>query len=215
MIIGVAECNNNTMQVSNERAASSCYFCGANCPRPFYSSNPNVRQASSNTRWCVSMSTSSLYNAPYTLGVAQPNLCTYNGCSWKIISGLRTWVCCCNNNLCNVGTQPETGNTCYFCSNCPVPFYLPDPRVTEVYSSNGWCAKMSTSSSGDAVATRGTPATGLCSSRGCSWRLFNEVRTYTCCCTGFRCNTGVSTTKSTIGLLSAALMMIVMARKNF
>ncbi|CAF0842532.1 unnamed protein product [Adineta steineri] len=218
--MGVAECNNNTMQVSNERAASSCYFCGTNCPRPFYSSSPYVSQVRSTTGWCASMSTSSAYNYPYTLGTAQPNLCTYNGCSWRMISGVNTWVCCCNSNLCNVGTQPATtprpsGNTCYLCSTCPVPFNRYDTRVTETYSSNGWCAKMSLSSSPDIVASRGPAAPGVCSYRGCSWQMYGGVNTYICCCNGYRCNTGVSATKSTIGLLSAALMMIVMARKNF
>ncbi|CAF0765618.1 unnamed protein product [Adineta steineri] len=217
--IGVAECNNNTIQVSSERAASYCYFCGANCPRPFYPSSPYVSQVRSTTGWCVSMTTATT-SYPYTLGVAVPNLCTSNGCSWKIYSGVNTWVCCCNNNLCNVGFQPATTprpsvNTCYFCSTCPRPFDRYSSLVTEVSSSNGWCAKMSLASSRDAVATRGPAATGVCTSRGCSWKLYNGVNTYICCCNGFRCNTGVSATKSTIGLLSAALMMIVMARKNF
>ncbi len=74
---------------------------------------------------------------------------------------------------------------------------------------------MSTSDSPYAVATRGNAQPGLCNFNGCSTRFINGVSTWVCCCNRDKCNTGVYTSKSTIGMLSAALLMIVMARKNF
>jgi hypothetical protein len=47
------------------------------------------------------MSTSSEPGAPSTRGPAQPGLCTFNGCQWRIVYEINTYVCCCNSNLCN------------------------------------------------------------------------------------------------------------------
>lgn len=81
----------------------------------------------------------------YTRGTAQPGLCTYNGCSWQIVAGVSTWVCCCNQDLCNaavpIPTTPRPySTTCYYCSNCPRPFRSSSPYVSRVTSSTGWCA---------------------------------------------------------------------------
>jgi hypothetical protein len=90
------------------------------------------------------MSASSSPDGIYTRGVAQPGVCSSNGCSWKLMNGVTTWVCCCNQNLCNTGTPTTTmrpvGNTCYLCSNCPRPFNPYSITVTDTYSSTGWCA---------------------------------------------------------------------------
>ncbi len=79
------------------------------------------------------MSTSDSPYAVATRGAAQPGLCYSNGCSWQFINGVRTWVCCCNQNLCN------TGVSCYYCSNCPQPFNPYNAFVTSVYSPTAWC----------------------------------------------------------------------------
>ncbi len=49
------------------------------------------------------MSTTNAPDAIATRGVAQPGLCSSNGCSWRVVSGVSTWVCCCNQDLCNGG----------------------------------------------------------------------------------------------------------------
>jgi hypothetical protein len=89
------------------------------------------------------MSTTSSPGGLYTRGAAQPGLCNSNGCSWKIVNGVNTWVCCCNQYLCNTGVPTTTprpvGNTCYFCSNCPRPFNRYSTSVIDVYSTTGWC----------------------------------------------------------------------------
>ena len=79
-----------------------------------------------------------------TRGSAVAGLCTYNGCSWKIYAGVNTYVCCCNQNLCNgASIAPTTprpvSNTCYYCSTCPLPFTKNSALVTYATSANGWC----------------------------------------------------------------------------
>jgi len=215
--IGATECNFTT-PISAERASGYCYYC-SNCPRPFYPSSPYVSQVYSSTGWCAMMSSTSSPDGIYTRAVAQTGLCYFNGCSWKLVSGVSTWVCCCNQNLCNAGvpttTPKPTDLTCYYCSNCPRPFNPYSMDVSEVISGTGWCAKMSSMNSSDAIYTRGPAAPGLCYSNGCSWKMVNGVNTWVCCCNQYRCNTGVSTSKSTMVVFGAALMMIIMARMKF
>ncbi len=47
------------------------------------------------------MGTTSAIDGIYTRGAAEPGLCSYNGCQWRVISGVSTYVCCCNRYLCN------------------------------------------------------------------------------------------------------------------
>ena len=75
----------------------------------------------------------------------QQNLCSYFGCRWTFVFGVITYVCCCNTNLCN-GASPMTTTirpyipTCYYCSNCPVPFDQYDSAVSTTVSPTCWCA---------------------------------------------------------------------------
>ncbi|CAF2259818.1 unnamed protein product [Rotaria magnacalcarata] len=162
--IGVVVCNNVT-EISAERVSNYCYYCSS-CPRPFNLPSPYVTTVPSNTGWCAMMSATSSPDGVYTRGVAQPGLCFSNGCSWKTVAGRRTWVCCCNQDLCN----SYVPLTCYYCSTCPRPFRSSSTYVTRVSSNTGWCAKMSSSSLPDGISTRGIAQPGLCFSNGCSWR---------------------------------------------
>ncbi len=91
------------------------------------------------------MSTSSAPGALASRGAAQPGLCSSFGCQWKNVGGVYTYVCCCNSNFCN-GASPMTTTirpyttTCYYCSNCPMPFNRYDSAVDQRYSPTGWCA---------------------------------------------------------------------------
>ncbi|CAF3166038.1 unnamed protein product [Rotaria socialis] len=180
--IGFSECNIAT-PISAERVSRYCYYC-SNCPRPFTSASPWVTQVPSNTGWCAMMSTTSSPDGIYTRGVAQPGLCTSNGCSWKNVGGVTTWVCCCDQDLCNAYVPL----TCYYCSTCPRPFTSASPYVTQVVSNTGWCAKMSATSSPDGIYTRGVAQPGLCSFNSCSWMTVSGVTTWVCCCNQGLCN---------------------------
>ncbi|UJR20115.1 hypothetical protein I4U23_023248 [Adineta vaga] len=141
--IGISECSNETSIVPSERVASNCYFC-SNCPRPFNPYASTVSQVYSSTGWCTMMSRDSSPDGVYTRGVAVPGLCTYNGCAWRMYNGVNTWICCCNQNLCNgasiaTTTYRPAGNTCHFCSTCPLPFNRYSSLVRDTYSPNGWC----------------------------------------------------------------------------
>lgn len=81
------------------------------------------------------MSRTNTFDGFYTRGAAEPNLCFSNGCSWKTVRGIRTWVCCCNQNLCNSYVP-----YCYYCSSCPRPFTPSSSAVTKVSTNTGWCA---------------------------------------------------------------------------
>ncbi|CAF1305574.1 unnamed protein product [Adineta ricciae] len=220
LIIGIVECSNETAIAPSGRIASRCYYC-ANCPQPFYPNGPGVTQVSTPSGWCTMMSSTGPPSsvAVYTTrGSAVSGLCTYTGCSWKIYAGVNTYVCCCNQNLCNAAsitptTPRPTSNTCYFCSTCPLPFTKNSALVTYTTSPNGWCTKMSSSASPNSIATRGADP-GVCSYSGCYWTTYQGRSTYICCCRGYLCNTGVSTKKSTVALLGAALVMMFAARKN-
>ncbi len=91
------------------------------------------------------MSTSSVPGAPSSRGPAQPGLCTFNGCQWIIVSGINTYVCCCNSNLCNGDSSITTtvrpySTTCFYCLTCPRPFDRYNTAVSQTYSPTGWCA---------------------------------------------------------------------------
>ncbi|CAF1196989.1 unnamed protein product [Adineta steineri] len=219
LYISIIQCNNIISDISNERAANYCYFC-SNCPNPFDPSSAFVTEVYSKTGWCAMITTDDSPYASYTRGIPPGGVCTVNGCSWKTMSGVYTRVCCCNQNLCNGASEPTTtlgpvGNTCYSCSTCPLPFDQHSSYVSEVYSATGWCAKKSLSNAVNAVATRGAAELNLCISSGCTWRIIAEVNTLICCCRDYKCNTGVSTSKSTITMLTTALIIIIMARKSF
>ncbi|CAF1028421.1 unnamed protein product [Rotaria sp. Silwood1] len=116
------------------------------------------------------MSRTSTLDGIYTRGTAQPGLCTSTGCSWKTVGGVRTWVCCCNQDLCNAYIP----QACYYCTNCPRPFTRYDRYVSLVDSNTGWCAKMSTTSSPDGFYTRGTAQPGLCNYDGLQY-IYSDV----------------------------------------
>ncbi|CAF3995817.1 unnamed protein product [Rotaria magnacalcarata] len=206
--IGVVVCNNVT-EISAERVSNYCYYCSS-CPRPFNLPSPYVTTVPSNTGWCAMMSATNSPDGVYTRGVAQPGLCFSNGCSWKTVAGRRTWVCCCNQDLCN----SYVPLTCYYCSTCPRPFRSSSTYVTRVSSNTGWCAKMSSSSLPDGISTRGIAQPGLCFSNGCSWRTVAGRSTWVCCCNRDFCNTGISTSKPMLSLLVAALMMVIAVFKS-
>lgn len=48
--------------------------------------------------------------AIYTRGNGDLAFCNYDGCSWKYIGGVRTWVCCCNRYLCNISISTFKSN---------------------------------------------------------------------------------------------------------
>lgn len=62
------------------------------------------------------MSTTSSVDGIYTRGVAQPNLCYSNGCSWQLVNGVNTWVCCCSGYLCNTAALNTKANLIVFYS---------------------------------------------------------------------------------------------------
>ncbi|UJR30235.1 hypothetical protein I4U23_017773 [Adineta vaga] len=103
---------------------------------------------------------------------------------------------------------------CYFCSNCPNPFYPSSPAVSVVQSYSGYCAKKSLYSDYRYPSTRGLAQPGLCSWSGCRWT--NEPTTgqriYLCCCRSSYCNTGSITSKSTMVVLVSALMLSLINR---
>ncbi|CAF2914523.1 unnamed protein product [Rotaria sp. Silwood2] len=194
---GVTKCSNTTA-ISAERLSNYCYFC-SNCSQPFTPNSLYVTQVSSNTGWCAMMSRTNSPDGVYTRGAALPDLCSSNGCSWKTVSGVTTWVCCCNYDLCNAyvpttTTRPPALRICYYCSTCPEPFTPNSPYVTQVSSNTGCCARMSRTNSPDEVYTRGAASPGLCSSNGCSLRLVNDVAIWICCCNYDLCNTYIPTT---------------------
>ncbi|CAF4037100.1 unnamed protein product, partial [Rotaria sordida] len=96
------------------------------------------------------MSSTSSLDGIYTRGVAQPGLCSSPGCLWKMVGRVNTWVCCCNQDLCNAYLP----KACYYGSNCPRPFSPYSSSVRTVDSTTGGCAKMSTTSSPDGIYTR-------------------------------------------------------------
>ncbi len=49
------------------------------------------------------MSTSNSIDAIYTRGAGQPGICSWSECTWMVINGINTWVCCCDRYLCNTG----------------------------------------------------------------------------------------------------------------
>ncbi|CAF1052212.1 unnamed protein product [Rotaria magnacalcarata] len=180
--IAISECN-IVKHRSAERVSRYCYYC-SNCPRPFTSASPYVTVVPSNTGWCAMMSATSSPNGIYTRGVAQSTPCTSNGCSWKNVGGVTTWVCCCDQDLCNECVPIN----CYYCSTCPRPFTPNNPFVIQVTSNTGWCVKMSTTSASDGIYTRGIAQPGLCTSNGCSWKSVGKLTTWVCCCNQGLCN---------------------------
>jgi len=51
------------------------------------------------------MSVSELPQAVATRGADANGYCASRGCSWRTIGLTRTYVCCCNGNLCNTAVS--------------------------------------------------------------------------------------------------------------
>ncbi|CAF1133851.1 unnamed protein product [Adineta ricciae] len=100
---------------------------------------------------------------------------------------------------------------CYFCGNCPNPFY-PSSAVSVAPSSTGYCAKKSRSSDYRVQATRGPAEPYLCSWSGCRWSADAGGPLFVCCCRGNLCNTGSMTSKSTIAVIIGTLALVVFNR---
>ncbi|CAF0852009.1 unnamed protein product [Adineta steineri] len=86
--------------------------------------------------------------------------------------------------------------------------------VSTAISPNGWCAKMSTSSSSNAIVNRDIDS-GVCAHynyNGCEWRLVNNVQTYTCCCRNNYCNTALPSSKSTIYFIFLSLTILFLSK---
>ncbi|CAF0882893.1 unnamed protein product [Adineta steineri] len=82
----------------------TCYYC-ADCPVPFDRYSPYVTKQYSTTGWCAKKSTTAVYAAKASRGMADPRLCIGgSGCRWTYDSfGAYVYACCCRNDLCNTG----------------------------------------------------------------------------------------------------------------
>ncbi|CAF1268386.1 unnamed protein product [Adineta steineri] len=208
--IGICKCNNITSYISNKDGAGVCYYC-TNCPKPFSPDPSSVMQVYSSTGWCAMLSRTDSADTAYTRNAAPPGMCYTKGCSWQLLNGNRTWICCCNDNLCN--WDPPTTD-CYYCSSCPRPFNPKSYLVSKSVSKIGWCYRKSSSSTDDQSTDRGVASPGLCSWNECSWKIINNNKYWVCCCNGNQCNKAISISKSTINILSFAIIIIVMFHKT-
>ncbi|CAF1095397.1 unnamed protein product [Adineta steineri] len=114
-------------------------------------------------------------------------------------------------------TPRPSPSMCYVCLNCPHPFNRYDPNVKTALSTNGWCAKMSSSPSSSADTNRGLDS-GVCALynyNGCTWRSVMGVNTYTCCCRHDFCNTALPSSKSTIYFVFLSLMILFLSKNIY
>ncbi|UJR19857.1 hypothetical protein I4U23_022990 [Adineta vaga] len=206
--LGVCECNNITSLISTRDGVGVCYSC-TNCPQPFSPDPSYVTQVYSPTGWCAMWSQTDTINAIYTRNAASDGMCYTKGCSWQILNGYRTWICCCNGNLCN-WDPPKT--VCYDCLGCPKPFDPNGSGVSKSDSRTGWCYRRSSTDTYDGSADRGVALPGLCMWNECSWKIINRNKLWVCCCNGDKCNTATSLSKSVINVLSVAIITIFMFR---
>ncbi|CAF1208191.1 unnamed protein product [Adineta ricciae] len=199
------------LNISNERGAGVCYSC-VGCPKPFTPDLSSVMQVYTSTGWCSMMSNSDSSDATFTRNAAPPGLCYTKGCSWQIVNGAKTWVCCCDGSLCN-GDPPTT--LCYDCTNCPKPFNRKSVGVSTADSRTGWCYRRSTSNEDYASVDRGVALSGICAWNECSWKIIDRSRYWVCCCNGDKCNSAVSMSTSAIYKLITGALLIVMFQKKF
>ncbi|UJR11807.1 hypothetical protein I4U23_015987 [Adineta vaga] len=90
-----------TPRTSAAPSYSYCYSCQYGlCPLPFRSSSLYVSRDVSYSGWCVKISDTTSLDSRASRGVGT-SICSSRGCSWRIVSGVNKYVCCCHGNLCN------------------------------------------------------------------------------------------------------------------